>query len=116
MVRGVNKRIIEITNTGNDSFERVFVVLREGITGKSEAALGEAADRYVQELAKNHRSKPTLGERALPFVAKKAAPIALGGMATAVKRKTKKDKGAFWLFVLILSLLLVAAAVIGLIL
>ena len=113
MLRGVNKRMIEITETGNDAFERVFVVLREGLDSRTAEALGEEAGRYARELACSHRNRRQ--EAALPFVSPRPAPAGRGTLATAVRRKTRRGRG-FWLAVLALSLLVLAAALTGLIL
>ena len=72
MLRGVNKRMIEITETGNDAFERVFVVLREGLDSRTAEALGEEAGRYARELARSHRNRRQ--EATLPFVSPRPAP------------------------------------------
>lgn len=52
MLKGVNKRIIEVCETGNVYFERVLLFVRPEYSGTSESRLEKQANKYV-ELIKN---------------------------------------------------------------
>jgi hypothetical protein len=46
MLKGINKNVIEISDTGNDSFERAILFLRPG-REHSEEQLGARAREYL---------------------------------------------------------------------
>ena len=50
MVRGVNKRVIEINETGNPYFDKAVLYMNDRAQ-KSEPALEEEARRYLAEHA-----------------------------------------------------------------
>lgn len=51
MIRGVNKKIIEVKNTGNDYFERAILFVRDQKKDISEDMLSKKADAYIISLS-----------------------------------------------------------------
>ncbi len=51
MIRGVNKKIIEVKNTGNDYFERAILFVREQKKEISEEVLSKKANAYIISLS-----------------------------------------------------------------
>lgn len=49
MLRGVNKRVVEITDTQNEFFERIYFVVKEGTSVKDMKKLRREALKYAQE-------------------------------------------------------------------
>lgn len=47
MIKGVNRQIIEVTETGNEYFERALLVVRPGFADVSSGRLHEEAQRLV---------------------------------------------------------------------
>lgn len=48
MIKGVNRQIIEITETGNPYFERALLVVRPSFADSSDERIREEAHRLVQ--------------------------------------------------------------------
>lgn len=48
MIKGVNRQIIEVTETGNAYFERALLVVRPGFSDASPGRLHDEARRYVR--------------------------------------------------------------------
>ena len=51
MIRGVNKQIVEISETENDYFERAILFVRPGAIESSESELRKQAKALLQTLA-----------------------------------------------------------------
>jgi hypothetical protein len=79
MIRGVNKNVIEISDTGNDCFERAILFVRSEVRGESD--LSGKAREYLSGL-RLRRGFFRRGHRAL-WAAISAAAV-LGGALTAV--------------------------------
>lgn len=48
MIKGVNRQIIEVTDTGNEYFERALLVVRAGFSDTSPMRLSDEAQRFVK--------------------------------------------------------------------
>lgn len=48
MIKGVNRQIIEVTDTGNEFFERALLIVRPGFTDLTPGRLHEEAQRLVK--------------------------------------------------------------------
>ncbi len=48
MIKGVNRQIIEVTDTGNEYFERALLVVRPGYTDTLPSRLHEEAQRLLR--------------------------------------------------------------------
>ena len=80
MLKGVNKHIIEISNTGNDCFERVILFVRPDSEGGD---MQRRAGSYLAGL----RLRPRMlggGTKLLPQAAKLAAAACLGAAAAVL--------------------------------
>lgn len=55
MVKGVNKSVIEINDTGNKFFNKVILFVSPEYTGKSEKILVGEADKIVKNLQGSSR-------------------------------------------------------------
>lgn len=55
MIRGVSRNIIEISDTGNESFERVILFVRPGRKSGNEQELTAQAKSYVSGLQTHRR-------------------------------------------------------------
>ena len=56
MVKGVNKQIIEINNTGSSYFERVLLFVAPGKCDKSEEELKNEAKSYLLNLSSEFKT------------------------------------------------------------
>lgn len=50
MIKGINRQIIEITQTGNNYFERAWLVIKPEFQNSGASALEAEADRYLKNL------------------------------------------------------------------
>ena len=48
MIKGVNRQIIEVTDTGNEYFERALLVVRPRFADSSPGRLHDEAQRFVR--------------------------------------------------------------------
>lgn len=53
MLKGVNRRIIEINNTENEFFEKAIVFVNPRYNNSDDAVLKKEADGYISSLYKN---------------------------------------------------------------
>ncbi len=53
MIRGVNKQIVEISETENDYFERAILFVRPGAIESSESELRKQAKALLQSMGKS---------------------------------------------------------------
>lgn len=53
MLKGVNRRIIEISNTENKYFERAIVFVKPQYNNSDEAVLKREANGYISSVCKN---------------------------------------------------------------
>ena len=56
MMRGVNKRIVEIKNTDSDYFERAILFLKDGET-RSDGEIKLLSGEYIRYLADGKKGK-----------------------------------------------------------
>ena len=66
MIRGVNKKIIEVKNTGNDYFERAILFVRDQKKEISEEMLSKKADAYIISLSSFARGNNSLPQKNNP--------------------------------------------------
>lgn len=63
MVKGVNKQIIEINDTGNKYFEKVLLFVAPGKKDLPSDLLYTKAQEYVVDFSKNFSAGPSLREK-----------------------------------------------------
>ena len=63
MVKGVNRQIIEINNTGDRYFEKVLLFVAPGRSGVSERELHKRAEEYVLGLSEKKLPEQSLRKR-----------------------------------------------------
>ena len=81
MIRGVNKTIIEISETGNECFERAILFVRTNAPGKFGENLTEMAGAYLSGLKVRRR---LYRKNKLPFICTVLVSALVGaGIATA---------------------------------
>ena len=83
MVKGVNKHIIEINDTGNKYFEKVLLFITPGKKDFPDEVLHAKAREYLFEITKNEDNDLNLRERIHRKRAKKKAVI-ISGLTVAV--------------------------------
>lgn len=49
MIKGINRQMIEVTNTGSPYFEKAFLVVRPGGSQPPEAVLQRLAEKVVRQ-------------------------------------------------------------------
>ncbi len=76
MVKGVNKHIIEINDTGNKYFEKALLFITPGKKDFPEEILHAKAKEYLIEITHNANTDLNLRERIRKKRAKKKALIA----------------------------------------
>ncbi len=82
MVKGVNKQIIEINDTGNKYFERVLLFVSPGKKDLPGELLQTKAKDYVVDFSKNFHETVPLREQIRKKRARKRAFLIAGGVAT----------------------------------
>lgn len=70
MIKGVNKRVIEITGTDHEYFEKAVLYVKAEKSGASAEKLGEEAREYLGRIV------PVKRKREIPLVFKLAAASA----------------------------------------
>ena len=58
MIRGINKKVIEIKNCNSSYFERAFLVVKNEKTNIGDDLLSFNAELFVANLSKNEKKKP----------------------------------------------------------
>ena len=81
MVKGVNKQIIEINDTGSKYFERVLLFVAPGKKDLPNELLQARAKEYVIDFSKNYPCSIPLREKMLKRRARKRALIITGIIA-----------------------------------
>lgn len=80
MIRGVNRQIIEINNTGNPYFERALLFVKPEYAAAQEGRLRAEADRLIAGLGRPPQSDRTArrrGDRAARAGRRRWAAIAV---------------------------------------
>jgi hypothetical protein len=80
VIKGVNKNVIEISDTGNDNFERVLLFIKPESCG-SERGLTAQARAYISALRLRRRF---YGGNRAAFVATAVISALIGSAITAV--------------------------------
>ena len=83
MVRGVSKRVVEITNTESEYFERVLLFVSVEKLSSDEKQLKKEADRLVGNVAEFPVGKSRRGKNGFAQSAVKIGCGALGGAAAS---------------------------------
>jgi len=83
MVRGVSKRVVEITNTENEYFERVLLFVSTEKLESDEKQLKKEADRLVGSVTDIPAGKRHRGKKGFAQSAVKVGCGALGGAAAS---------------------------------
>lgn len=65
MVKGVNRQIIEINDTGNRHFERVLLFVAAGSSEMSNTQLTAKAQEYLNGISSEFGTTPSLRERCI---------------------------------------------------
>ena len=63
MLKGVNRQIIEINDTGNKYFEKALLFVAAGRSRISESELSRHAQEYMLTLSPGDQEPPSLRER-----------------------------------------------------
>lgn len=74
MIKGVNRQIIEVMDTGNQYFERALLVVRPGYTDTEPTRLREEAQRMLRKAGGYAGLK-----RAATAAVSEGRPLRLGG-------------------------------------
>ena len=83
MIKGVNRQIIEITQTENNYFEKAWLVIKPEYINTGAATLEKEAEKYLKDLKPPHtmRSHKAVLFRALSLL---SAAMCGGLIATAM--------------------------------
>lgn len=81
MLRGVNKKIIEVIDTQNEYFERAILFLNDQKLGEEDALIKSNADEFLQQ-AGNKRLRRILRGRVVLEVCKLLCAAGIGALAT----------------------------------
>ncbi|MBQ8669900.1 MAG: hypothetical protein IJ508_01465 [Oscillospiraceae bacterium] len=65
MVRGVNKKMVEVVEMDHEYFERAILIVREMQQEKDEPLLRQEASRYIKNLRYRPTKKKNFNGRAL---------------------------------------------------
>lgn len=84
MIKGVNKQVVEINETGNEYFEKAIFFVRPEYSGLSEGRLREKAQSSIDKTVSPPKSKYKKPKNQLTFVLKMIAAAVGGGTVTAL--------------------------------
>jgi|LSQX01.1.fsa_nt_gb hypothetical protein len=84
MIKGVNKQVVEITETGNEYFEKAIFFVRPEYSGLSESRLREKAHSAIDKTVSPPKGKYKMKDKGFPLALKLFAAAAGGGTLTAV--------------------------------
>lgn len=84
MVKGVNKRIVEVQETGNEYFEKAILFLRPSRTDLEESRLEGEAGRYLRQLGYTPPAVKSWAGRAALAALKFGGAAALGAAAMSL--------------------------------
>ena len=68
MIRGVNKKVIEIKNCNSSYFERAFLVVKNEKTNIGDDLLNFNAELFIANLSKNEKKKPRFSKWGVPAI------------------------------------------------
>ena len=63
MIKGINKQILEVTNTESPYFEKIIFFVKSDCTNKSEGFLKEQAERISKQRLKPPKSRKTTKQK-----------------------------------------------------
>ena len=66
MLKGVNKKVVEVVNPENECFERVIFILKDSASRESEAHLAQKAAKYIDLVKKEAPSATACTVPVLP--------------------------------------------------
>lgn len=84
MIKGVNKQVVEITETGNEYFEKAIFFVRPEYSGLSEGKLREKANSAIDKTVTPPKGKYKMQDRGFPLALKLLAAALGGGTITAI--------------------------------
>ena len=67
MIRGINKKVIEIKNCDSAYFERAFLIVKNEKTNVSDDLLNFNAELFVRNISKNEKRKSKGFNRFFPL-------------------------------------------------
>ena len=68
MIRGINKKVIEIQNCNSSYFERAFLVVKSEKTNVGDDLLNFNAELFVRNLSKNEKRKKSPTKVFIPII------------------------------------------------
>lgn len=83
MIKGVNKNVIEISNTENEYFERAILIVREDKKCLDKDLLTKQANAYIADMSSQKENSVRQGRQA-HSIKKKAVLYTLLGVGIAV--------------------------------
>ena len=87
MLKGINRRIIEINKTNNDYFEKAILFVKSDKAGCSQQILKGQADLFLNELPKKEKKSVSIGKIVFGFaMILMVACIVVGTIYTIVYR------------------------------
>lgn len=81
MIKGVNRQVIEINQTGNEYFEKMLLFVKPEFAGMSEKKLREKADGIILD---GKAPKVPKGKKRMGFFRKAAGLTAAAGAGAAI--------------------------------
>lgn len=82
MIRGVNRRVIEVRRPNSDYFDRAFLVVKDEKISADDSALKASAELYLSSLSKGKKKKGQLFIKALSYFATLVLGFVLATMLT----------------------------------
>ncbi len=84
MIKGVNKQVVEIIETGNEYFEKAIFFVRPEYSGLGEGKLREKAHSAIDKTVSPPKGKYKAKETGFPLALKLLAAAMGGGTITAI--------------------------------
>lgn len=84
MIKGVNRQVVDVSETGSEYFERALFFVKPEFSGFSEGKLKEKAQQIVKSASAPPKSKVNRGRLHYLVVALKYFAAAAGGAAVTV--------------------------------
>lgn len=82
MIKGVNRQIIEVTQTGNNYFEKAWLVIKPQYINAGASTLDFEAERYLKNLKPPYTMRK--GRTFLYWLLRLGTAALAGGVATAL--------------------------------
>ncbi len=77
MIKGVNKKIVEINNPQSIYFEKAILYVRPDAYGVSERQLSKEADAYLDSIIRRSKNRITISGKAMAFAVISTAILAV---------------------------------------